>query len=85
MLNFAGEALIRKVDFDANGKLNLELLPLKAGMAFNFVWHPAPSTLQREYLAIGMAAITSNRRVFCTLPDTDNPAVAIIDFGLVKE
>lgn len=85
MLNFQGEALIRKAGFNADGKVNLELQPLKAGEQFNFVFHPAPANLQREYLAIAIAAITANKRVFCTLPDTEDKRSEVKDFGLVKE
>ena len=46
MMDFAGEALIRKAGFNANGKLSLELQPVIEGQQMNFVWHPAPDNLQ---------------------------------------
>ena len=78
---FTGEALIRKAGFDGNGKLNLELDPNGTG---NYVWHPVPAKLQKEYLSIALTAITANKRVFCTIDNENSATSPVKDFGIVK-
>jgi hypothetical protein len=77
---FNGEASIRKAGFDANGKVSLEISP----PGEDYVWHPVPANLQKEYLSIALTAITANKRVFCTIGDSSSSGAEVRDFGIVK-
>lgn len=83
-MEFEGEALIRKAGYGENGKVNIEVQPLRDGTAFEYVWHPAPDALQKEYLAIALTAITANKRVFCKMADENSDQSPILYFGIVK-
>ena len=69
---FEGEALIRKAGYSEQGKVSIEVQPIRAGTTFNFVFHPAPDALQKEYLSIALTAITANKRVFCKMADENS-------------
>ena len=80
---FQGEALIRKAGY-LQGKVKIEVSPLGA-ISYDFVFHPAPDALQKEYLSIALTAITANKRVFCRMADETSDQSPILDFGIVKD
>lgn len=83
-MSFEGEALIRKAGYSEQGKVNIEVQPLESGTNHDFVFHPAPDALQKEYLSIALTAITSNKRVFCKMANENDTTSPILYFGIVK-
>ena len=79
---FDGNCLIRRAGVTPDGRAQLDLSAEDGSFGWN--WFLSPSGHTREILAVALAAIASNKRVFCQIQD---PSVAwsdVIRFGLVK-
>lgn len=78
---YNGEGIIRRAGMN-NGTLEIEL---KTTIPPIIDWksYTAPAAFQKEYLAIALIALTSNRRVFCSVSDDPQGPWIISKIGLV--
>jgi hypothetical protein len=80
---FDGNCLIRRAGVTPDGRVQLDLKSAD-GASFDWNWFLGKPELTREILAVALAAITSEKQVFCQI---DNPATAwseVYRFGLVR-
>lgn len=86
-MDYDGEGIIRRTGMN-NGILEIEL---KTTIPPIIDWkgYQVPAAFQKEYLAIALVALTSNRRVYCSIrrgpqgPTPAPPADIISKIGLV--
>ncbi len=64
---YRGEGVIRRVG------MNLDQMEVELKTTLDPIWDYAgyhvPAASQKEYLAIALIALTSNRRVYCSISD----------------
>ena len=82
---FEGEAYIRKAGIGETGEYGFLLKSFNPADRFDWTWYWANVEVRREYLAIAMAAITANKRVFVKLEASEIEFSRMSYFGLVKD
>lgn len=82
---FEGECYIRKAGIGETGEYGFFLKSFNPPDEFDWTWFRAKPEVRREYLAIAMAAITANKRVFVKLETPEAPDSRMSYFGLVKD
>lgn len=82
---FEGECYIRKAGIGEDGKVGILLKSANPPDVFDYTWFTARPEFQREYLAIAMAAITANKRVFAKMNNPEIERSDISYFGIVKD
>jgi len=79
---FDGNCLIRRAGVTSDGKAFVDLSSEDGTWDWN--WFISAPEQTREVLAVALAAITSNKKVFCHI---DDPAVGwsvVTGFGILK-
>lgn len=84
-MKFEGECYIRKAGLGEDGKVGILLKAANPPNVFDYTWYIAKPQFQREYLAIAMAAITANKRVFAKMQHAEIEHDELAYFGIVKE
>ena len=85
MATFEGECYIRKAGIGEDGEYGFLLKSFNPADKFDWTWFWANVEVRREYLAIAMAAITANKRVFVKLKEPETEYSRMSYFGLVKD
>lgn len=79
---FDGQCLIRRAGVTPDGKVQLDLKA--ANGTFDWQWYLGRTEMTREMLAIAIAAITSDKQVYCQIADPSIAWSEVYRFGLSK-
>jgi hypothetical protein len=82
---FEGECSIRKAGIGEDGRVGILLTAFNPPNAFAETWFLARDDFKKEFLAIAMAAINGNKRVFAKVKNEKIERDTIMYFGLVKD
>ena len=80
---FEGTCQILKAGFGEQNTLEFFLKDVGTGPPFER-WYKAKPDFTREYLAIALTAISTNKRVFAKMTDVDLEHDDILYFGIEK-
>jgi len=80
---FEGTCQIRRALIMGSGVAQMDL-KADDGTSFDWTWFVSSSSQAREVLAVGLAAIATNKHVFVTITSTVQSFAQLTNFGLIS-